>query len=165
MKKLFLMSLCFMLCSLGMVTAQKTITGTVSDSQGIPIIGANVIEIGTSNGTATDVDGTYSLQVAGEDAILRITYLGTKDIDLTVLGRNVIDVVMEDDTKLLDEVVVTALGTVQKKDEMGATVSVIETAAAIRSGEPNCLIHWQERHQISKFLPPMVILVLEQILE
>lgn len=139
MKKLFLMSLCFLFCSLGMLLAQKTITGIVVDAEGIPIIGANILEIGTSNGTSTDLDGKYSMQVSGDDAVIRISYLGMQDSDINVAGQDVIDIIMTDDAQLLDEVIVTALGFTENKDKLGSTASVVDKEAVARSGEANLI--------------------------
>ena len=139
MKKLFILFLCITLGGIGAIQAQKTISGTITDRLGEPIIGANIIETSTSNGTITDIDGTYSLTVAGENSILEISYIGYQTIELTVGDQSVMDITMQDDTKLLDEVVVSALGFEQKKDELGSTSSVIGTAEALRSGEPQLL--------------------------
>jgi TonB-linked SusC/RagA family outer membrane protein len=121
------------------LSAQRTISGTILDSSGDPVIGVNVIEQGTTNGTITDIDGKYSLTVTSDNAVLEFSYLGLRTVIREVANQDVIDIVMLEDSRLLDEVVVSALGYEQKRDEMGSTASVIGTAEALRSGEPQLL--------------------------
>lgn len=85
-----------------------TVSGTVVDVNGEPLVGVSVLEKGTSNGTITDIDGNFSLSVS-EGSILEISYVGYKS--LTVSSKEALGVlVMKEDSELLDEVVVTALG-------------------------------------------------------
>ncbi len=103
---------------------KKTITGRVTDSQGEPIIGANVLEIGnTSNGTITDVNGDFSLTMPA-DGKIRVSFIGYSDQVLTLNGRSSVVVRLLEDTKLLDEVVVVGFGT-QKKVNLTGSVSVV----------------------------------------
>lgn len=118
---------------------QRTITGTVSDETGETLIGVNVLEKGTSNGAATDIDGTYSITVSGDDAIIEISYTGMISREILVAGRSVIDVVLSENAEILDEVVVSALGFAQKKDETGSTSTIVEPENIKRSGEANLL--------------------------
>ena len=80
MKKLFLLSVCFGLSCLAMVTAQKTVSGTIVDNEGITLIGVNVLEEGTFNGAITDLDGMYTLTVAGDESVLVISYTGLQSV-------------------------------------------------------------------------------------
>lgn len=128
----------FLLCFLAigiMATAQKTITGTITDADGEPVIGATVLIEGTTTGTATGFDGTYSINVPGNDAVLLFSYTGYKDVRMGVGSRTTIDLVMEADVEILDEVVVSALGFTQKKDETGATSSAVKADDIVRNGE------------------------------
>lgn len=85
-----------------------TVSGTVVDVNGEPLVGVSVLEKGTGNGTITDVDGNFTLS-AGEGAALEISYVGYQN--LTVSAKETLGVlVMKEDTEQLDEVVVTALG-------------------------------------------------------
>jgi len=102
---------------------QITITGTVEDSMG-PITGANVVERGTLNGTSTDIDGRFSLNVA-PNATLIVSYIGYLDREVPVEGRRTITIRIEEDTQVLDEVVVVGYGTARKRDLTGA-VSVVK---------------------------------------
>ncbi|WP_300729265.1 TonB-dependent receptor [uncultured Bacteroides sp.] len=107
------------------ITAQqtKTISGTVLDSSGTPIIGANVLQKGTTNGTITDFDGNFTLSVPS-DAVLQISFIGYVSQEVTVGNQKSIQVVLKEDTETLDEVVVVGYGTQKKKLVTGATVQV-----------------------------------------
>ena len=114
---------------------QRAVSGTVTDKSGEPLIAVNVVVQGTTTGTVTDLDGKYSVQVSGADAVLEFTFVGYITIRETVGARNVIDVTLEEDAEVLDEVVVSALGFAQKKDQMGATYSTVNSQDVVRSGE------------------------------
>ncbi len=101
-------------------TQKKKIKGTVTDENGEPIIGANILEEGTtSNGTITDVDGNFELNVAS-NATLKVTYIGYRTQQVAVKGQSNLTIAMVSDTKVLDEVVVIGYGTMRKKDLTGA---------------------------------------------
>ncbi|PHN04554.1 SusC/RagA family TonB-linked outer membrane protein [Flavilitoribacter nigricans] len=104
--------------------AQQRVTGQVSDEAGTPLIGVNVLEVGTSNGTVTDLDGNYSLQV-GADAQLAISYTGYQAQQLAVNNQSVINVTMVEGA-VLDEVVVIGYGT-EKKINLTGSVATIGT--------------------------------------
>ncbi|SKB78207.1 TonB-linked outer membrane protein, SusC/RagA family [Salegentibacter holothuriorum] len=89
---------------------QKTITGTVSDEDGLPLPGVNVLKKGTSTGTQTDFDGNYSIEAAQGD-VLVFSFLGMESKEYTVGSVNIVDVTMSSDAASLDEVVVVAYGT------------------------------------------------------
>ncbi len=108
------------------VQQTKKITGTVSDAQG-PIIGASVVVKGTSNGVATDFDGNFTLNVSQGQTIV-ISYIGYLTKEFKVDGRNQYDILLEEDKKMLDEVVVVGYGTMKKSDISGASVSLGESA-------------------------------------
>ena len=110
-------------------TAQQqdkvTVRGQVSDAKGEPVIGANIIEEGVpGNGTVTDYNGNFSLAV-NRNATLRISYLGYTDVVLSTTGRTSFDVVMQEDTKVLSEVVVTALGIKREEKALGYAVQAV----------------------------------------
>jgi len=108
------------------VTAQNkrvTISGTVTDENGDPVIGANVREKGTTNGTITDVDGKFSFQVT-EQATLLISFIGYHSIEQAIGNQQFISIRLMEDTKLIDEVVVIGYGTMKKKDLTGAVGSL-----------------------------------------
>ncbi|VFB14445.1 Outer membrane receptor proteins, mostly Fe transport [Bacteroides heparinolyticus] len=101
-----------------------TVTGVVTDKNGEPVIGANVLEKGTTNGVITDLNGHYTLKVKDPNAVLSISYIGYKAQEIPVGSRKQIDVVLTDDTELLDEVVVIGYGTQKKGDVTSAITSV-----------------------------------------
>lgn len=103
---------------------QKKISGVVTDAGGVPVIGANVIEKGmAANGTITDIDGNFKLEVA-ENSTLLISYIGFNSQEVSVSGRNSITIKLQEDTKTLDEVVVIGYGVQKKSDLTGAISSV-----------------------------------------
>lgn len=104
---------------------QKHISGTVIDASGQPIIGANVIEKGTTNGIMTDVDGKFTLNVS-PSAILQISYLGYLTQDIPVGNKNSFTVKLAEDTQNLDEVIVVGYGTQAKVNMTGAVASVLQ---------------------------------------
>ncbi|MEO1515439.1 MAG: TonB-dependent receptor [Bacteroidota bacterium] len=103
---------------------QKTITGLVSDTDGEPLIGVNVVLKGTTTGVSTDFDGKYSLDVPDDAAILVFSYTGYQEQEVAIEGRSVIDVVLRVDAEVLDEVVVVGYGTQRRVDLTGAVGSV-----------------------------------------
>lgn len=98
--------------------AQQQVKGVVSDAQGMPMIGANVIEKGTANGVQTDFDGNFSITVP-QNAILVFSYVGFKAKEINVGSQSTLNVTLEEDAALLDEVVVTALGISREKKSLG----------------------------------------------
>lgn len=102
----------------------KRITGTVIDASGIPVIGANVMVKGTSNGTITDMDGKFTLEVS-EGAVLEVSYIGYLSQTVKTNGKS-ISVTLLEDTQKLDEVVVVGYG-VQKKETLTGAVSAINS--------------------------------------
>ncbi len=117
------------------LNAQQTVKGTILDEKGNPIIAVNVILKGSGTGTVSDLDGKYSIQVPNENAVLEFSFIGYKSKSESVGNRSTIDVTLEEDAELLDEVVVSALGFTQKKDQMGSTFSTVATQDVVRSGE------------------------------
>lgn len=97
------------LLALTSVLAQRTITGTVKEISGEPLIGANVYLKGTTTGTTTDIDGTYTIDVPSESSILVISYIGYNDQEITVGNQQQIDITLSEGITLA-ETVVTALG-------------------------------------------------------
>ncbi|PKG44030.1 SusC/RagA family TonB-linked outer membrane protein [Psychroflexus sp. MES1-P1E] len=96
----------------------QEVTGTVVDNSGLPLPGVNVIEDGTSNGTQTDFDGNFSIEVE-QGAVLVFSYLGMKEQKVTVGSQSSFEVTLKNDTGQLDEVVITALGITREKKSLG----------------------------------------------
>lgn len=104
---------------------KKKVTGTVKDSNGEPIIGATVVEKGTTNGTVTDFDGNFVLE-ATEGTSLEISYIGYKTQHLTADSGKTLSVILNEDTEVLDEVVVMGYTTQSRNMLTGATVALKE---------------------------------------
>ena len=96
------------------------VTGAVTDEWGEPMPGVNVIEKGTLNGVITDLDGKYRVTVPDRDKVLLFSFLGFVATEQVVGSQNVINIVMREETKMLDEVVVIGYGTRQRKSVTGA---------------------------------------------
>lgn len=102
----------------------KTITGVIKDKNGEPIIGANIVVKGTTNGTISDIDGKYTLNGVSDKDILTASYIGYLTKDIPVKGQQDINIILEEDTQNLDEVVVVGYGTVKKRDLTGSVASI-----------------------------------------
>ncbi|ADY29957.1 SusC/RagA family TonB-linked outer membrane protein [Cellulophaga lytica] len=103
---------------------QKTISGTVTDQDGIPLPGVNILVKGTTTGTQTDFDGKYSIS-ASSGQVLLFTYLGQTPTSRTVNNQDVINVQMTEDAEALQEVVVTALGISREKKSLGYSTQTV----------------------------------------
>ncbi|WP_345163615.1 TonB-dependent receptor [Algibacter aquimarinus] len=117
-----LFGFCFMF---GAYAQERTIKGTVTSAEdGITLPGVNVVVKGTNNGTSTDFDGNYSINVNGESVILLFSYVGYASKEVAVGSSNTINVVLKEDLAALDEVVVVGYGSRRKSDVTGAVSSV-----------------------------------------
>ena len=119
----------FILFGTTAMAQEVTVTGTVTDKSGQPVIGATVIEDGTTNGTATGMDGTYTLKIkGGGDSAPTLVYqsLGYVDQTIPVNGRTRIDVTLTENAVELDAVVAIGYGTVKQKD-ITTAVSIVKT--------------------------------------
>lgn len=110
-----------LLCLSVAVAAQTRVTGRVTDpADGSALIGATVKEKGTTNGTSTDVDGNFSLNVANLNATLVVDYTGYTSQEVSLAGRSRVEILLKQDDGLLNEVVVVGYGTQRKSDLTGA---------------------------------------------
>ena len=98
----------------------KKVTGVVVDGTGEPVIGANVVVKGTTNGTITDFDGNYTIEGVPADGVLVISYIGYLSQEIPVGNQSAINVTLKEDTQTLDEVVVVGYGTMRKSDVTGS---------------------------------------------
>ena len=105
------------------VKMQSTVTGTVTDDTGSPLPGASVVVKGTTNGTQTDFDGNFTLDVNG-DATLVFSYIGFKSQEIAVNGNSVVNATLLEDAAALDEVIVTGYSTQTRGDLTGSVASV-----------------------------------------
>ncbi len=125
-QRLYSASLLVLLCSLVSFSAfaqERTITGTVTDKDGMGLIGVNILQKGTANGTVTDIDGNYSMQLKEGDDVLVYSYTGYEATEEKVGSRSQVDVIMNLGTTL-DEIVVVGYGRQKKSDLTGSVATV-----------------------------------------
>lgn len=122
LKNLFL-TVCLLQATMPAFSQTKTVTGTVTDVLGEPLIGASVLVQGTSNGVITNIDGKYSIQVTPENT-LEFSYVGMQKQAIRVGSQSVIDVQMKDDSQMLAETVVIGYGSAKKRDLTGSITNI-----------------------------------------
>ena len=116
----------------------KSITGTVVDSKGEAIIGASVLVKGTSNGTITNLDGGFSLNVSQGNTLV-VSYVGYITKEIVVGASNIYNIVLDEDAQTLDEVVVTAMGIRKEKKALGYSVSDINSSELMKNKQTNVI--------------------------
>ena len=127
-KSRFLLTL-FLLCFCSFTWAQVKVTGIVTDPSGEAIIGANVVEKGApGNGTISDINGNFTLNVKSNKAVLTVSFIGYKDKTVPLNGSTNLKVILEEDSQALDEVVVVGYGSV-KKSNLTTSVSKMTSDA------------------------------------
>ena len=104
---------------------KRTISGTISDSDGSPLPGASVMEVGTENGTTSDFDGKFTIQLENEDAVLKASFIGFETTELIVGSSDNVSISMNIEDSFLNEVVVTALGISREKKSLGYAVTKV----------------------------------------
>ena len=102
---------------------KQSVSGTIKDPAGEPVIGASILEKGTTNGTITDFDGNFTLNVA-PGATLVISYIGYKNQEMKVIPGKSLNIILQEDTETLEEVVVVGYGVQKKSDVTGSVTSV-----------------------------------------
>ncbi|WP_321479276.1 TonB-dependent receptor [uncultured Bacteroides sp.] len=127
-------NMCMVLIVLFTITSSLSaqnisLSGNVKDKTGESVIGASILEKGTTNGTITDLNGNFTLNVSGTKPLI-ISYIGMKSQEVKIKGKKQIKVILEDDAKALDEVVVIGYGTAKRKDITGSVSSVNAKALA-----------------------------------
>ena len=110
---------------------KKTITGTIVDPSGMPVIGANVMVKGTTNGTITDMDGKFSLEVPKE-SMLVVSYIGYANQEIKVSNQTNLSIALKEDAEALDELVVVGYGT-QKKVNLTGSIGTIKTDETLKA--------------------------------
>lgn len=109
------------------VTQQdKTVTGTVVDNFGDPVIGANIIVKGTTIGNVTDLDGAFTIENVPDNAVLQISYIGFKTLEIPVSGQTSFQITLQEDSESLQEIVVTALGMKREKKALGYAMTELK---------------------------------------
>ena len=124
------------LYGMDVVQQQISVKGVVVDNQGEPVIGASVVQENTTHGTITDLNGEFKLTVS-VGAMLKITFIGYKDVIVKALGTETLKVVLVEDTETLDEVVVVGYGVVKKSD-LTSSISTVKgnELQKVASGNP-----------------------------
>ena len=125
LQRLFLIAL-FSVLAIGAYAQSKTVSGTVVDQTGEPIIGANVVVKGTTNGIITDLDGRFTLSNVPDKGTISISFIGYQDQEISVAGKTNLQVTLQEDNAMLDEVVVVGYGVQKKSDVTGAMARVGE---------------------------------------
>ena len=124
MRKTVLLILC-LLCSIGALAQKKSITGVVTDASGETVIGASVVEVGTTNGIITDVDGKFSLMVSPTGKI-KVSYIGYQMQVINVDNRTNFNIKLKEDSEMLEEVVVTGYGGTQLRSKLTNSISSVK---------------------------------------
>lgn len=112
---------------------QYQVSGIITDRSGLPLLGANILEKGTTNGTQSDFDGEFTLNVTSENAVLVISYIGFLTQEIAVNNQTKITIVLKENAAALDEVVVVGYGTIAKKDVTGSIATIKADAIEERS--------------------------------
>ncbi|MDD2437579.1 MAG: SusC/RagA family TonB-linked outer membrane protein [Massilibacteroides sp.] len=121
------------------VQQEKEISGMVKDKTGEPIIGANILIKGTSNGIITDLDGNFKIKVPFPNSILVVSYIGYKTQEIALNGKNVLNITLVPSTELLEEVVVTALGLKRSTKALGYSVQELKGESLTEARESNVI--------------------------
>lgn len=118
------LSLCLLLLGTTVYAQTSSVSGTVTEQNGDPIIGVTVQLRGTTIGTVTDLEGRYTLEVSGVNPILLFRYMGFKSQEVSLENRSILNITMESDISSLDEVIVVGYGTQKRSDLTGSVSSV-----------------------------------------
>lgn len=124
MKKVIFLILCLS-CSIGAMAQKKSITGVVTDATGETVIGASVVEVGTTNGVITDLDGHFALSVNSNGKI-HISYVGYRPQTIDINGKNTFKIQLEEDSEMLEEVVVTGYGGKQLRSKVTNSIAKVK---------------------------------------
>jgi TonB-dependent starch-binding outer membrane protein SusC len=108
----------------GIQAEQITVTGVVTDDQGVPLPGVTILEKGTKNSAMTDINGNFTITVASGESILVASFFGFENQEIIVGGQTQINITMQPSAENIEEVVVVGYGTVKKSDVTGSVISV-----------------------------------------
>ncbi|MDR3250945.1 MAG: SusC/RagA family TonB-linked outer membrane protein, partial [Tannerella sp.] len=124
----------FLCLTPGLLAQVVGINGKVTDTSGEPVIGCTVKEKGTSNGISTDVNGNFSLNVSSSKATIQLSYIGYATQEIVVGNKTSFNITLEEDTEMLDEVVVTAMGIKRDSRALGYSISTIKNEEMLKAG-------------------------------
>jgi len=131
-KKVFLLFIVALLSAFSVIAQQRTVTGIVADNtDGTPLIGANILIKGTTSGTVSDAEGNYSIETSSGD-VLVFSYVGYLSQEIEVSNQTIINISLEQAFETLDELVVTGYGYTKKSDLTGSIVSISSEELAVR---------------------------------
>jgi TonB-linked SusC/RagA family outer membrane protein len=138
MKKVTLLMALILFCSWQFALAQRTITGTVTDAKdGSTIPGVNIVVKGTTTGTITDINGTYSVKLAANEQTLVFSFLGYESKEVAVGNENTVNVALTQSAEVIEGVVVTALGIKREKKALGYSMQELKGDAITETRDPN----------------------------
>lgn len=141
----WLMSIAILIISLSSAFAQQvTVTGRVLDSGGETIPGVNILEKGTQNGTVTNMDGEFTLSVASPKSVLVVSFIGFATQETVIGDRSRLEIILGEDTKTLDEVVVIGYGTQREQDRISA-ISTVRSEDIVKTPATNAMQSLQGR--------------------
>ncbi len=140
LKKTALAMLCLLVGWWSASAQSFSVKGVVVDSKNEPIIGAAVVEKGTTNGTTTDAEGKFSLKVKSSTASLSVTFLGMKEVTVAIAGKADLKITMEDEGVEIENVVVTALGIKRDARALGYAVSSVKSDELVAGRESNAML-------------------------
>lgn len=131
-----LLMLAFLTVGQILFAQSKKITGVIKDATGETIIGASILEKGTSNGTITDIDGNFAINVANDNAILQVSFVGYQTQEVNISNKIFISVTLKEDSEILDEVVIVGYGS-QKKESVIGAISQVSSKDLLQSPAAN----------------------------
>ncbi|GHM98684.1 SusC/RagA family TonB-linked outer membrane protein [Cytophagales bacterium WSM2-2] len=134
-----LLSLCFTWLTTVALAQSRTVTGTVKDPNGAGLPGVTIQVKGTASGTVSDSDGKYAIAVGGENAVVVFSFIGFATQEIQVGSQSVIDVSLAEDTKQLQEVIVTALGVEKDSKTLGYSVTKVDASSITQARETNMI--------------------------
>jgi TonB-linked SusC/RagA family outer membrane protein len=138
--KLFnLLAVLILLLSGTALMGQRQITGKVTDQSGDALIGATVVAKGAATGTATEIDGSFSLTIPADVQALLVSYVGYETLEFALGAENNVTIIMADEAKVLTEVVVTALGIEKEEKKVGYATQDVDGVSLQKAREPNVL--------------------------
>jgi len=140
MRKLTTLLVLLLFAGLQVAFAQRTVTGRVTKAaDNTPLVGVTVFAKGTTTGITTDVNGKYSIPVPNNETILQFSFIGMNPKEVTVGTQTTIDVVMEEASQVLNEVVVTALGIKRESKSLGYSATSVKTAELLSAKSTNMM--------------------------
>ena len=116
---------------------ERTITGQVVDAKGEPLIGVSILVKGTTDGAITDLDGNYKIMTKRNNPVIVYSYIGYKTQEIPLKGQTAINITMMDDTQVIDEVVVTALGIKRSEKALSYNVTQVDAESALAVKDAN----------------------------